>query len=143
MTKPPLADVPIRTEDDLTRRWEHLLEPPIFGGRSFWMTWIDPGGFMRPPIFRADDFPEVLDPELGENLRRVHIGVAQQQIPGGGRLALALCRPGPPPVTKDDLAMAKSLDEAFDGVPIARWPTLHVAAAGSVLPVDMTWARGW
>ena len=135
MTTPSLTAVPIRSDDELTARWAALLEPPVFTARSLWLTWIDHAGLMLPVVLPVDDFPEVPDAELLESLRRVHVGVAQSHLPRGGRLAMALCRPGPPEITKDDEVLARSLREAFDGVPIARWPTLHLAAGGSVLPL--------
>jgi hypothetical protein len=137
MTKPPLADVPIRSEEELTARWAGMFEPPVFGSRTLWLTWIDADGFMLPVVVPIEDFPEVPDAELGDGLRRVHVGVAQSHLPRGGRLALALCRPGQPQVTKGDEAVAEALCEAFDGVPVAPYPSLHLAAGGRVLPVGM------
>jgi hypothetical protein len=136
MTTPPLADVPIRTADELTRRWEQVLDPPVFGARSLWLMWLDADGLMIPVVIPVDDFPEVVDGEVGEGLRRLHVRVAQSHLPRGGHLALALCRPGRPQVTKDDEALAESLRQAFDGVPIAPYPSLHLAAGGTVVPVE-------
>jgi hypothetical protein len=48
---------------------------------------------------------------------------------------MALCRPGSPQITKADEAVAESLREAFDGVPVAPYPTLHLAAGGNVVPL--------
>ena len=42
-TTPPLADVPIRSADELTQRWAELLEPPIFGARSLWLRQVHDG----------------------------------------------------------------------------------------------------
>jgi hypothetical protein len=63
--------------------------------------------------------------------------VAQSLLPRGGRLAMALCRPGRPEVTKDDEVVAEALREAFDGVLVAPYPTLHLAAGGRVLPIEL------
>ena len=100
------------------------------------MTWIDHDGLMLSMVMPVDDLPLLPDPELLEGLRRVHVGVAQRQLPLGGRLALALCRPGRPQITKNDEVWAQALREAFDGVPIAPYPTLHLAAGGSVIPME-------
>jgi hypothetical protein len=132
MTKPPLADVPIRSDDDLTARWTALLDPPVFGARSLWLAWIEADGLMLPIIVPVDEIPLVPDPEMLEGLRRVHIGVAQSHLPSGGRLAMALCRPGRPEVTEDDEDWAEALRVAFDGVPVAPYPSLHLAAGGRV-----------
>jgi hypothetical protein len=135
MTKPPLADVPIRCADDLTRRWAAVLDPPIFGARSLWLMWIDPDGLMLPIVVPVDDIPLKADRGMLEGLRRVHIGVAQDQLPRGGSLAMALCRPGTPQVTKDDEAWVESLRGALDGVHVAPLWTLHLAAGGRVTEI--------
>ena len=137
MTTPPLADVPIRSDEDLTARWAGMLEPPVFGARSLWLTWIDDEGLMLPVVLPVDDIPPVPDSEMLEGLRRLHVGVAASHLPRGGSLAMALCRPGLPQITKDDEAWAKALREAFDGVPVAPYPTLHLAAGGRVLPIEL------
>ena len=136
MTKPPLADVPIRSAEELTRRWADMLEPTMFTARSLWLTWIDHDGLMLPVVLPIDDIPLVPDPEMMEGLRRVHVGVAQSHLPLGGRLAMALCRPGWPEVTENDEAWAEALRVAFDGVPVAPYPSLHLAAGGHVSEVE-------
>ena len=135
MTRQPLADVPIHSAADLTARWASVLDPPIFGARSLWLMWIDADGLMLPVIVPINDIPLTADREMLEGLRRVHIGVAQEQLPRGGALAMALCRPGGPQVTKGDEAWAESLREALDGVPVAPLWTLHLAAAGHVTEI--------
>ena len=137
MTTPPLADVPIRSDEELTARWADMLEPLVFGARSLWLTWIDDEGLMLPVVLPVDDIPLLPDPEMLEGLRRLHVGVAASHLPRGGSLAMALCRPGLPQITKDDEAWAKALREAFDGVPVAPYPTLHLAAGGRVLPIEL------
>ena len=132
MTKPPLADVPIRSDEELTARWANVLEPLVFTARSLWLTWIDHDGMALPVVLPIDDIPLVPDPEMLEGLRRVHVGVARSHLPSGGRLAMALCRPGRPEVTEDDEAWAEALRVAFDGVPVAPYPSLHLAAGGHV-----------
>ena len=136
MTKPPLADVPIRSDEDLTRRWASLLDPLVFTARSLWLTWIDHDGLALPVVLPIDDIPLVPDPEMLEGLRRVHVGVARSHLPLGGCLAIALCRPGRPEVTEDDEAWAEALREAFDGVPVAPYPSLHLAAGGHVSELE-------
>ena len=131
MTKPPLAEIPIRTADDLTRRWTTLLEPPVFGARSLWLAWLDDDGLMLPVVVPVDDVPQRPDGPLISGLLQLHDAVVEQRLGDGGHLAMALCRPGRPQVTEDDDAWAEvlqlELDEAIDGT----W-SLHLAAAGSV-----------
>jgi hypothetical protein len=135
MTMPPLADVPVRSAAELTSRWMTMLDPPIFGARSLWLAWLDADGQMLPTVIPVDDVPLVADRDMLEGLRRVHVAVAQAHLPRGGYLAMALCRPGRPQVTPDDELWAESLREALDGVPVAPCWTLHLAAAGAVLPI--------
>jgi hypothetical protein len=133
-TTPPLADVPIRSADELTRRWAAVLDPAVFTARSLWLTWLDSDGRMLPVLMPIDGVPELPDDELLDGLRRVHVGVSNQHLSDGGHFALALCRPGRAGVTANDTAWADSLLAALDGTPIPGW-SLHVAAAGAVVPV--------
>jgi hypothetical protein len=132
MTKPPPADVAIRSTEELTAHWADVLHPLVFTARSLWLTWIDHDGMALPVVLPIDDIPLVPDPEMLEGLRRVHVGVGQSHLPLGGHLAMALCRPGGPEVTEDDAAWAEALRGAFDGVPVAPYPSLHLAAGGQV-----------
>jgi hypothetical protein len=131
MTKPPLADVPIRSADDLTRRWATVLDPPVFGAHSLVLAWLDADGRMLPILMPVDDPPVDPDVQLLEGLRRVHIGVAATHLPDGGHFAIALCRPGGPEVTEADAAWAHAFREALDGMPLPFW-SLHLAAGGRV-----------
>jgi hypothetical protein len=133
-TTPPLADVPIRSADELTQRWTVLLDPPIFGARSLVLTWLDAEGRMLPILMPIDDIPRNPDAELLEGLRRVHIGVAASHLPDGGHFAIALCRPGGPEVTRDDDVWAEALCEALDGMPQPYW-SLHLATGGTIVPL--------
>jgi hypothetical protein len=133
-TTPPLADIPIRSADDLTARWAAVLEPLSFTARSLWLSWLDSGGLMLPLVMPIDDLPELPDAELLQGVRRVHVGVSQSHLGDGGHFALALSRPGPSTITTTDAAWAEGLRAALDGTPIPGW-SLHVAAAGAVLAV--------
>jgi len=137
MTTPPLADVPIRTADDLTARWGALLEPPVFSARSLWLTWIDHDGLMLPVVVPVDDVPPVPDARMLVGLRGLHLGIAEDRLSDGGHLAMALCRPGRPTVTKYDDAWVDGLREALDELPTGHTWSLHLAAGGSVLPIEL------
>ncbi|WP_346619294.1 hypothetical protein [Blastococcus montanus] len=140
MTTPPLADVPVRSATDLTDRWLAVLDPPEFGARSLWLTWFGADGRQLPIVVPVDDLPQRPDPALLAGLREVHAGVLHDQLGGSGHLALALCRPGEPAVTADDVAWADALRPVLDG---DSW-SLHLAAGGSVLPLveAPSWLRG-
>ncbi len=135
MTKPPLTDAPVRTAAELTRRWQAVLEPPIFGARSLWLTWLD-DGHQLPVVIPVDDIPPRPARPMLTNLATVCASVSDEHVVGSSHLAMALCRPGQPEVTADDVAWAEGLRAAlaaFDGT----W-SLHLAAGGSVVPmIDM------
>jgi hypothetical protein len=134
-TTPPLADVPIRTADDLTRRWELLLRPPVFRARSLWLCWLGTDGRMLPVVVPVDDLPVVPDPGLLMGLREVHDGIVEAHLDGEGHLAMALCRPGAPEITEDDDEWAEEFRTMLDDGQIDGTWSLHLAAGGSVVPL--------
>src|SRR3712207_1094526 len=95
-TTPPLADVPIRSADELTSRWTMLLNPPEFGARSLWLSWFGADGRMLPVVIPVDDLPVIPDPALVTSLRQVHDSIVEHHLDGDGHLTMALCRPGGP-----------------------------------------------
>src|SRR3712207_6339450 len=97
MTTPPLAQVPVRSDAELTRRWAALLEPPVFAARSLWLMWLTPDGRSLPIVVPVDDLPE--SPELLtlRGLADVHDAVTEGV--DVAHLAMALCRPGRSAVT--------------------------------------------
>jgi hypothetical protein len=137
MTTPSLAAVPIRSDDELTERWAAMLEPPVFRARSLWLAWIDHDGLMLPVVLPVDDVPPVPDAGMLDGLRQLHLGIAQDRLSRGGRLAMALCRPGRPTVTRYDNAWVEGLREALDELPPGQTWSLHLAAGGRVLPIEL------
>jgi hypothetical protein len=134
-TTPPLADVPIRSAADLTRRWTLLLDPPVFGARSLWLCWIGSDGRMLPVVVPVDDLPELPDAALLMGLRQVHDAITESHLDGEGHLAMALCRPGGPELTADDDEWAEEFRAMFDDGQIDGSWSLHLAAGGTVVPV--------
>lgn len=132
MTTPPLAEIPIRSAVDMTARWATLLAPPLFGARSLWLCWLD-DGLMLPVVVPVDEIPARPDRTTLTNLVSVCESVAEEHVLGEAHVAMALCRPGLPAVTRDDEAWAAGLREAFAGSG-GTW-SLHLAAGGSVLPM--------
>jgi hypothetical protein len=132
MTKPPLADVPVRTAEELTQRWEKLLDPPVFSARSLWLTWLD-DGLMQPVVLPVDDVPAVPDRLLLANIAQVSESIVESHCVGTAHLAMALCRPGRVRVTKDDEAWERGLAEALLTTS-GTW-SLHLAAGGTVVPM--------
>lgn len=135
MTKPPLADVPICSAADLTERWTTVLDPPVFGARSLWLMWLGADGRMLPIVVPVDDIPELSDYPLLEGLRGLHGAVVETHLDGKGHLAMALCRPGGPEITTTDDEWAHDLRLLFDEQYTDSTWSLHLAAAGAVLPI--------
>jgi hypothetical protein len=135
MTTPPLADVPVRSAAQLTRRWMAVLDPPVFGTRSLWLAWLDADGRMLPLVFPIDDVPDLPDAGLLSGLLHLHDAVTAEHLDGQGHLAMALCRPGRPAITADDDEWAEAMRELLGGGQIDGTWSLHVAAAGAVLPI--------
>jgi hypothetical protein len=134
MTRPPLADVPVRSAADLTRRWATLLDPPVFSARSLWLAWLDTDGRMLPIVVPVDELPPLPEWSTLSGLLTLHDAVAEQTGWAEGHLAFALCRPGPATVVEDDAEWADALESELDGMLDGTW-SLHLAAAGRVLPV--------
>jgi hypothetical protein len=142
MTKPPLADVPLRSADELTRRWATVLDPPIFGARSLWLTWLGADDRMLPIVVPVDDVPPLPDEAMLAGLLQVHAGVVAEHLDGEGHLALALCRPGRPYAGLDDERWAARLHTAFDDQLDGSW-SLHLAAGGRVSQLVAPPLRIW
>jgi hypothetical protein len=133
MTTPPLIDVPVRSAEELTARWADLLEPPVFGSRALWLTWLHDGR-MLPIVVPAEDLPQFPDNAMLFGLLALHEAISEEHLDGGGHLALALCRPGHPEVTAEDDAWVGLLSEVLDDRIEGSW-SLHLAAGGSVVPL--------
>lgn len=132
MTKPPLTDAPVRSAVALTDRWAAVLEPPVFGARSLWLTWLD-DGYQLPVLIPIDDIPRQPEPSTLANLARICSSVTEDHVVGSSHVAMALCRPGQPEITDADTAWADALREALSSIE-GSW-SLHLAAGGSVVPM--------
>ena len=132
MTTPPLADVRIRSNEELTAHWTALLDPPTFGARSLWLTWLDDQGLMLPLVIPIDDVPLIPDDYVLRGVLQMHDTVIAQR--GVAHLALALCRPGDPVLTEDDDEWVEALRADLDDGIDETW-SLHLAAGGAVVSV--------
>ncbi|WNV74138.1 hypothetical protein [Geodermatophilus sp. DSM 44513] len=134
MSAPALTQAPVHSPLALTHRWATLLAPSVFDRRSLWLTWFRADGRQLPLVMPGDEMPARPDGHLLPGLREISAGVAAH-VPGDVvHLAMALCRPGEPAVTRDDEAWALAahavLDDGLDG----SW-SLHLAAGGRVEPL--------
>jgi len=144
-TLPPQADVPIRSADELTRRWTLLLDPSEFGARSLWLAWVGSDGRMLPIVVPVDDVPLVPEPAMLMNLRQWHDSLSESQLGGDGHLAMALCRPWDAVLRGDDEFWVDALRSTLDDGQIDGTWSLHLAAAGRVVPLveapSSVWTR--
>jgi hypothetical protein len=144
-TTPPLADVLIRSADELTRRWMMVLDPPVFGARSLWLSWFGSDGRMLPIVIPVDELPLVPEPAMLMNLREVHDSLLHDQLGGEGHLAMALCRPGEPEIRGDDELWIDALRSTLDDGQIEGSWSLHLGAGGRVVPLveapSCVWSR--
>ena len=133
MTTPPLADVPIRSAEELTNHWAAVL-PPTSGASSLWLMWLRDDGLPLPALFPVADLPRVPDNAMLFGLLAIHEAIAEEHLDGGGHLAMALCRPGRSEITEDDDEWVGMLSEVFDDRIDGSW-SLHLAAGGCVVPL--------
>ena len=142
---PPLADVPIRSADEMTRRWTLMLAPPIFGARSLWLSWFGADGRMLPIVIPVDEIALVPQPAMLMGLRQMHDSLVEEQLDGDGHLAMALCRPGGPWVRGDDELWIDALRSTLDDGQIDGSWSLHLGAGGQVTPLveapQWVWSR--
>lgn len=139
LTKPEQAP-PVRTDEDVRRRWRSLMGEGGFGRTSLWVVWYDAGGRQLPVVMPIDDLPEVLDPSMLENLIMILADPAEL---GAASVALALSRPGPGMVTAVDRNRANAILAAVERARqrgrfgLKLWP-IQLATANSVrtLTVD-------
>jgi hypothetical protein len=140
MTKPQLAEVPVRSAAELTDRIATLVDPPVFSRRELWLLWIDSDGLQLPLIVPVDDIPVGFDDRLAPGLLALHDGATDSAE--GFHLALVLCRPGRPTPTGDDHEWAARLHDVLDDDLDGTW-SLHLAAGGSVTPLAEAPPRIW
>ncbi len=100
MTTPPLAQVPVRSAAELTRRWADLLDPPVFAARSLWLMWLTEDGRSLPLVVPVDELPARPDLLVLGRLADFHEAVTEGVHVA--HLAMALCRPGHPMTTAAD-----------------------------------------
>lgn len=124
--------VPVRTAEELRRRWRSLLGPGGFGGHSLWVLWFDSEGRQLPLIVPVDELPDELDERLVWNLMQI---VAETlELAPGGSVALCLTRPGDPAVSGRDRSRGRALLRA-GAVADVRLAPLHLATPNRVRPL--------
>lgn len=131
---------PVRTDEDVRRRWRSLLGDGGFGRTSLWIVWYDAAGRQLPVVVPIDDLPARPDPTMLDNLIMI---LADPGSLGAASVALALSRPGPATVTAGDRDWANAIIAGADrarrrkAFGLKLWP-IQLATANSVrtLAVD-------
>jgi hypothetical protein len=98
MTTPPEL-APLRTEADVLRRIEQLIEPDARRRQSLWLFFLDRNQQQLPVVVPIDDVPDDPEPELVGNLCYIVSEVLGESEPEGS-VVFVLTRPGL--VTPDD-----------------------------------------
>lgn len=125
---------PVRTDEDVRRRWRSLMGDGGFGRTSLWVVWYDADGRQLPVVMPIDDLPEMLDAALLDNLIMI---LADPVNVGAASVALALSRPGPGIVTTADRDRANAILAAAERArrrgefSLKLWP-IQLATANSV-----------
>jgi hypothetical protein len=99
---------PVRTDDDVLRRVDLLLDESARQLRSVVLLFLDAGGVQLPVAVPIDDVPERPDPLIVGNLCWI-IAEALRLYPGGSAVVV-VTRPGAGPVVDADRYWARNLD---------------------------------
>jgi hypothetical protein len=99
---------PVRTDDDVLRRIDLLLDENARQLRSVVLLFLDADGIQLPVAVPIDDVPERPDPVIVGNLCWI-IAEALKQYPGGSALVV-LTRPEAAPAGDADRYWARNLD---------------------------------
>lgn len=130
MTQQPFRPV-IRTQADLHRAWEHLMQPLGFSGESIWLLFIEPSGDLLPHV---TEIAEAVDPPTEAEASGL---VELLEHFAGLRPAFLRSRPGSAAVSAADRSWATALYAACRsaGVPTE---VVHLATDEAVvaIPVD-------
>ncbi|MFD1717115.1 hypothetical protein [Georgenia deserti] len=131
---------PIRTPQDVFRRWRDLMGPLGFTRRHLWFQFVTPDGLLAPPLSRVEDIPEDLDPEAADGLMQI-LELTLPTVGADSTVALLLSRPGPARMTRSDLGWARGLIDAAARTGVALQPihlatdeAIRVFAADDLLP---------
>jgi hypothetical protein len=113
MNTPPRADTftPLRTDADVLRRIEQLIEPAARLRQSLWLFFLDGDQQQLPVVAPIDDIPDEPDLELVGNLCFIVSEVLGDSEPEGS-VVMVLTRPGPVIPDTADQAWRDSLSAA-------------------------------
>ncbi len=103
--------IPLRTDDDVLRRVDLLLDENDRQIRSVLLLFLDANGVQLPVAVPIDDVPEQPDPMLASSACWLIAEALTQHHPGGAALVV-LTRPGTGQVDETDRRWTRLLDAA-------------------------------
>jgi hypothetical protein len=114
-TQGPLAAsdiaVPLRTDEDVLRRIDLLIDQDARQARSIWLLFLSATGVQLPVVVPIDGVPEHPDLTTARSLCWVIAEALRENAPGG-HAVVVLTRPGAGPADDADLDWAVTLHRA-------------------------------
>src|SRR5215469_109084 len=109
----PAADiaVPLRTDEDVLRRIDLLVDQDARQERSIWLLFLSASGVQLPVVVPIDGVPERPDLTTARSLCWVIAEALRDNVPGGHAIVV-LIRPGAGPAGDADQDWATTLHRA-------------------------------
>lgn len=109
----PASDiaVPLRTDEDVLRRIDLLIDQDAREQRSIWLLFVSASGVQLPVVVPIDGVPQRADLTTARSLCWVIAEALRENVPGGDALVV-LTRPWAGPADRADLDWATTLHRA-------------------------------
>jgi hypothetical protein len=109
----PASDiaVPLRTDGDVLRRIDLLIDQDARQRRSIWLLFVSASGVQLPAVVPIDGVPEYPDLTTARSLCWVIAEALRENVPGG-HAVVVLTRPGAGAADDADLDWAATLHQA-------------------------------
>src|SRR5690349_14145748 len=109
----PASDIafPLRTDEDVLRRIDLLIDQDARQERSIWLLFVSATGVQLPVVVPIDGVPEYPDHTTARTLCWVIAEALRDNVPGGHALVV-LTRPWAGPADRADLDWATTLHRA-------------------------------
>jgi hypothetical protein len=109
----PASDiaVPLRTDEDVLRRIDLLVDQDARHQRSIWLLFLSASGVQLPVVVPIDSVPEYPDLTTARSLCWVIAEALRENVPGG-HAVVVLIRPGAGAADDADLDWAATLHRA-------------------------------
>lgn len=111
---------PVRTQRDLHRLWRALMGELGFGGRSLWLSLLEPDGQPTPVLLQVEELPEAPSHEHAEQLTLLCQRLLDEA--GPGQLTFLLSGPGRGGPTAGERRWAGALQDIHRRLGAPVWP---------------------